>query len=276
MRRNREFCARTGNSSTPIGFEGNDPGTRLRLPGPCRKTGAAAALPQEAGMVDFRTARRAMVDGQVRTNDVTNLRLIAAMLDIPRELFVPENLAALAYLDRDLPLDGAAGTATSRAQSRWLIKPMVLARLVQAADPGPQDRVLVVGAGAGYSAAVTGRLAATVTALEENPQLAGRARSVLSELGVGDVTVVSGPLTEGWPASSPYDVILVDGGVEWIPDALFGQLASAGRLVAAVIAGMVGKGMHFQSDRGEVSGRALFDAMAPVLPGFQKAPAFVF
>jgi protein-L-isoaspartate(D-aspartate) O-methyltransferase len=240
------------------------------------QTHPAAALRQEADMVDFRTARRTMVDGQVRTNDVTNPRLIAAMLDVPREVFVPESLAALAYVDRDLPLDGADKTATAKNQSRWLIKPMVLARLVQAADPGLQDRILVVGAGTGYSAAVMGRLAVTVTALEENAQLAKRAQSVLSERGVGNVTVVRGPLTEGWPTASPYDVILVDGGVEWIPDALFGQLGAAGRLVAAVIAGMVGKGMLFQSDRGEVSGRALFDAMAPVLPGFQKAPAFVF
>jgi protein-L-isoaspartate(D-aspartate) O-methyltransferase len=225
-------------------------------------------------MVDFQSARRAMVDGQIRTSDVTDPRLIAAMLDVPREAFVPQNLAALAYADRDLPLDRGDEITTERKPSRWLIKPMVLARLVQAADPDPQDRILVVGAGTGYSTAVVSRLAARVTALEETPQLAGRARAILSERGV--VSVVEGPLAEGWPAASPYDVILVDGGVEWIPDAFFGQLAPAGRLVAVVIAGMVGKGMVFRSDGGQASGRALFDAMAPILPGFKKAPTFVF
>jgi protein-L-isoaspartate(D-aspartate) O-methyltransferase len=225
-------------------------------------------------MVDFGTARRAMVDGQIRTSDVTDPRLIAAMLDIPREAFVPPSLAALAYADCDLPLDG--DDITGRKPSRLLVRPMVLARLVQAADLEPQDRILVVGAGTGYAAAVVSRLVASVTALEEDAKLAARARAVLSEHGTTSVTVVEGPLAEGWPAASPYDVILFDGGVEWIPEAFFRQLAATGRLVAAVIAGVVGKGMVFRSERGQASGRALFDAMAPMLPGFKKAPTFVF
>jgi protein-L-isoaspartate(D-aspartate) O-methyltransferase len=153
---------------------------------------------------------------------------------------------------------------------------MVLARLVQAADLEPQDRLLVVGAGTGYAAAVASRLAASVTALEEDPKLAARAREILSECGIASVTVAEGPLAQGWPAAAPYDVILFDGGVEWIPEAFFSELASMGRLVAVVIVGMVGKGMVFRSERGQASGRALFDAMAPMLPGFKKAPTFVF
>ena len=227
-------------------------------------------------MVDFRAARRAMVDGQIRTSDVTDLRLIAAMLDIPREAFVPPSLAALAYADRDLPLDSDGDIAVGGRPSRLIARPMVQARLIQAADLEPQDRILVVGAGTGYSAAVVGRLAASVTALEQDPQLAARARAVLSEHGLASVSVVEGLLAQGWPAASPYDVILFDGGVEWIPEGFFGQLASAGRLVAVVIAGMVGKGMLFRSERGQASGRALFDAMAPMLPGFKKTPTFVF
>jgi protein-L-isoaspartate(D-aspartate) O-methyltransferase len=226
-------------------------------------------------MVDFQTARRAMVDGQIRTSDVTDPRLIAAMLDIPREAFVAPNLAALAYADCDLPLDGGDEIAGGRKPSRVLVRPMVLARLIQAADLEPQHRILIVGAGTGYSAAVVSRLAANATALEEDPRLAARARAILSERGAS-VTLVEGPLAQGWPAAGPYDVILFDGGVEWVPDAFFGQLAPAGRLVAVVIAGMVGKAMVFRSERGQASGRVLFDAMAWLLPGFKKAPTFVF
>ena len=227
-------------------------------------------------MVDFQAARRAMVDGQIRTSDVTDSRLIAAMLDIPRDAFVPPSLAALAYADRDLPLDGDGDITTRRRPSRLLARPMVQARLIQAADLEPQDRILVVGAGTGYLAAVVSRLAASVTALEQDPKLAARARAVLSDHGVAAVTAVEGPLAQGWPAAGSYDAILFDGGVEWIPEAFFGQLAATGRLLAVVIAGVVGKGMVFRSEPGQASGRALFDAMAPMLPGFKKAPTFVF
>ena len=227
-------------------------------------------------MVDFQTARRAMVDGQIRTSDVTDPRLIAAMLDIPREAFVPPSFAALAYADRNLPLEDDGEIAAGRRPSRLLVRPMVLARLVQAADLEPQDRVLVVGAGTGYSAAVVSQLVASVTALEEDAKLAARARAVLAERGIGSANVVEGPLVQGWPAAGSYDAILFDGGVEWIPEAFFSQLAVTGRLVAVVIAGVVGKGTVFRSERHQASGRALFDAMAPMLPGFKKAPTFVF
>jgi len=223
-------------------------------------------------MVDFRTARRAMVDGQVRTNDVTHLGLIAAMLEIPREAFVPEGRAALAYLDRDVVI--ADATATEPA--RYLMKPVVLARLIQAADPRPQDRVLVLGAGSGYAAAVMSRLAAAVIALEQNGPLAQHARSALAGVGSRNVTVVQGALGGGAPASGPYDVILIDGGVETVPEALCGQLASRGRLVAVVVRGPNGKATLFQSVNGKFNGRVLFDANAPVLPSFKAAPAFVF
>jgi protein-L-isoaspartate(D-aspartate) O-methyltransferase len=233
-------------------------------------------------MVDFQAVRRAMVDGQVRTNDVTNLDLIDAMLAIPREAFVPEHLAALAYLDRDLELQGGDGPA------RYLLKPVVTARLIQAADIAVTDRVLVVGSGTGYSAAVVSRLASTVVALEENPTLAQAAQNTLRRLGFVTVTPVIGRLVAGWPAAAPFDVILVDGGVEAMPDALFAQLSEGGRLVAVMyggaggghgegpMQGQVGKATLFRSIRGEVGGRPLFDCTAPLLPGFKKAPSFVF
>lgn len=221
--------------------------------------------------MDFRTARRAMVDGQVRTSDVTHLGVIAAMLDIPREAFVPEAQAAFAYLDRDVPITDAAAT-----EPRYLMKPMVLARLIQAADPVPASRVLVIGAGTGYSAAVLSRLAGQVTALEENLSLFHQARSVLSSLGGLNVNVIHGHLASGMPDSGPYDVILIDGGVETVPDRLCTQLSSRGRLLAVEMTGPVGKAKLFQPVNGRLSGRELFDASAPVLPGFRVAPAFVF
>jgi protein-L-isoaspartate(D-aspartate) O-methyltransferase len=237
-----------------------------------RRRGGQGAGLEEADMVDFRTARRAMVDGQVRTNDVTNLSLIAAMLDVPREAFVPEGRAALAYLDRDVLL----AEATAKEPARWLIKPVVLARLIQAVDPLPQDRALVAGAGSGYAAAVLARLTASVVALEQNDALVAKALSILPAIGAGNVTVVDGPLVAGAPGAGPYDIILIDGGVETVPEGLFGQMSSHGRLVTVVVAGPVGKATLFQTVSGETGGRVLFDATAPVLPGFAKAPAFVF
>jgi protein-L-isoaspartate(D-aspartate) O-methyltransferase len=230
-------------------------------------------------MVDFRAARRAMVDGQIRTNDVIDLELIDAMLDIPREAFVPERLAPVAYLDRDLALPTQDGAA------RYLLKPVVTARLIQAADVGSKDRVLVVGSGAGYSAAVLSRLAGSVVALEEDPALAQAARVALEHLGLATVTSVIGPLPGGWPAAAPFDVILVEGGVEALPDALVAQLSEGGRLVAVVYGGdgpeahvesSVGRATLFRAVRGEVGGLTLFDASAPLLPGFRKSPTFVF
>jgi protein-L-isoaspartate(D-aspartate) O-methyltransferase len=223
-------------------------------------------------MKDFRAARRAMVDGQVRTSDVTHLGIIAAMLDIPREAFVPEAQAAFAYLDRDVPI--AEATATEPA--RYLIKPMVLARLIQAANPASADRVLVIGAGTGYSAAVLSRLAAQVTALEENESLFHQARSVLSSLGSHNINVIHGYLADGAPDSAPYDVVLIDGGVETVPDRLCTQLSSRGRLLAIEVTGPAGKAKLLQPVNGRFSGRELFDAYAPVLPGFSVARAFVF
>ena len=223
-------------------------------------------------MVDFRTARRAMVEGQVRTNGVTHLGIIAAMLDIPREAFVPEDRAAMAYMDRDVMI--ADATATEPA--RYLMKPMVQARLIQAADPSEKDRVLVIGAGSGYAAAVISLLAGEVVALEQNASLVQQARSALSRLGRRNVEVVQGVLVQGAPTSGPYDIILFDGGVESVPEGLSGQLSSRGRLVAVMGLAPIGKATLFQSVDGRLSGRELFDANAPVLPGFRSAPAFVF
>jgi protein-L-isoaspartate(D-aspartate) O-methyltransferase len=220
-------------------------------------------------MIDFAKARRTMVDCQVRPTDVTDRELLAAMLLIPRESFVPAGLADVAYLDRDLPVDAR----------RALLKPMVLARMIQAAELETGDRVLDVACGTGYSSAILARLSSAVTALDDDADRAQRCGEILAQLtplGTGNVTAVCGPLDGGWPAGAPYDVILVNGACETEPHGLTRQLNEGGRLVVIMGAGPDGKATLFRKDRGEIGSRALFDAAAPALPAFAKAPAFVF
>ena len=169
-------------------------------------------------MTDFATARRHMVDGQVRTADVTDLRILAAMLEIPRENFVPSGAAGLAYLDLDL--------AVGEAGARRLLKPMVLAKLIHAADVASSDRVLDVGCGTGYAAAILSRIAGQVITLEQDSGLAQTARAALASQP--NVSVVSGPLVAGWPQGAPYDVILLEGATEIAPQAFLGQLKEWG------------------------------------------------
>jgi protein-L-isoaspartate(D-aspartate) O-methyltransferase len=217
-------------------------------------------------MLDFAAARRMMVDCQVRTSDVTDLRLIAAMLTVPRERFAPKASAELAYLDADLPVEAG----------RRLMKPMVLSKLLQAAEIGETDRVLIVGCATGYSAAVIEQLAGSVLALEQDPGLAQLAKDNLQALGARNAAVVTGPLVGGWPAAAPYDVILLDGAVEDVPQALLRQLKDGGRLVGVVGRAPLSKAMLFRSTGVESSSRLIFDATAPALPGFAKPLAFVF
>ena len=217
-------------------------------------------------MFDTATARRMMVDGQVRTVDVTNLDLIAAMLAVPRELFVPPPLAGQAYLDGDIPL--GAG--------RVLLKPMVLAKLIQGAQASAADHVLDVGCGTGYSSAVLSRIVGSVVALEEEATLARQAEGALAAIGAANVTVVVGPLSAGWPAGSPYDLILLDGATEIVPEALGRQLKPNGRMVCILGRVPTGKAMIYRMIEGHLVGRPIFDAGAPVLPGFVAPPAFVF
>ena len=223
-------------------------------------------------MTDFAAARRMMVDGQVRTSDVTDLRIVAAMLELPRERFVPEAKADLAYLDFDIVVKEAAAGAPARR----LLKPMVLSKMVQAAEVDANDHVLDLGCATGYSSALLSRLAAAVVALEEDDGLARLARANLEALGAGNVAVVTGPLTEGWPAAAPYDVIFVNGATEIAPHALARQLKAGGRLVAVVGRSPPGQAMLYRRVGGDISGWPTFDAAAPVLPGFAAPPAFVF
>jgi len=220
-------------------------------------------------MLDFAAARRMMVDGQIRTSDVTDLRLIAAMLDVPRERFVPHDKVALAYLDCDLPV-----TQARDADARHLLKPVVLAKMIQSADVEEGAKVLDVGCATGYSSAILARLAGSVTALEQDATLARHARENLATNE--NVTVVTGPLVDGWAAQGPYDVILLAGATEIEPVALFRQLKDGGRLVTVVGRTPNGRATLYRRDGADISGRAIFDAAAPTLPGFAAVPTFVF
>jgi protein-L-isoaspartate(D-aspartate) O-methyltransferase len=190
------------------------------------------------------------------------------MLDVAREQFVPAARRAIAYLDIDVPV-GDKG-------ARALLKPMVLARLLQAAGIREGDRVLDVGCATGYSAAVLARLAAAVVALEEDTALARTAGETLAASGVSNVSVVSGPLHAGFAQDAPYDVIVMEGASEVVPAALLAQLKDGGRLVAVIGSGPMGKATIYRAAGGGATGQTLFDASAPLLPGFAKPAAFVF
>jgi len=218
-------------------------------------------------MLDFATARTNMVESQLRTNRVSDPRVIAAFETLPRERFLPEHLRPVAYVDEDLRI----------APGRYAMEPMVLGRLVDHAQVAGSDTVLVVGAGCGYACAVLARLAARVVGLESDEALADSAERVLGDLGGDTVSIVRGGLPDGWPAEAPYDVILVNGAVAEVPAALRDQLADGGRLMAVLRdrAG-IGRGTLFERVGEAVGRRTLFDAGTPVLPGFERAPGFVF
>lgn len=223
-------------------------------------------------MIDFEQLRRGMVDSQVRPNDVTEPRLIAAMLELPRERFVPEARKSLAYLDDDLIVrEAGAGKP-----ARYLLEPMVLAKLIQALEVTAESHVLDVGSATGYSSAVLGQLAGSVIALEEEDELSSRARKILAELRIANVTVVPGSLSAGWPVKAPYDVILLNGSVEVVPEAILSQLKDGGRLAAVVRTGMLCRAILHVKSAGVISRRPLFTAAAPPLTGFEAPRGFVF
>jgi protein-L-isoaspartate(D-aspartate) O-methyltransferase len=221
-------------------------------------------------MSDFATARQKMVDGQVLTADVTDHRILDAMLALPREEFVPASKRALAYLDLDL--DVAEGGSVPRC----LIKPMLLGKLLQAAEIRPSDNVLVVGCASGYAAAVAARLADKVTATERDEALAARARDALSRVGLPNVTIKAAEAPVGDSAGAPYDVILLNGATEIIPDTLCGQLRDGGRLLGVFATSEPPRATIVTRSHGDFGHRTLFDASAPVLPGLERVPAFVF
>jgi len=217
-------------------------------------------------MADYATQRFNMVEAQVRTNDVTDPRIHAAMLAVAREQFVPAARRAMAYAD--VPVEVAQG--------RFLLDPRSFAKMLQLAALRPGDNVLDVACGTGYSSVVIGQLVKTVTALEQDADLVRIASDMVPASGATNVTVVQGGLTEGVKAKAPFDAIFIEGAVEAVPDQLLAQLAEGGRLVAVLNQGGQGRAHIFVREKGRVGSRADFDATVPVLGGFRKVVGFVF
>jgi protein-L-isoaspartate(D-aspartate) O-methyltransferase len=214
--------------------------------------------------VDLEAARTAMIDSQVRPNDVTDRRLIGAMTTVPREIFVPASRRASAYADM----------AVESAPGRWLIAARDFSKLVSIAEIRPEDRVLDIAPGTGYSSAVLSRLAGSVVALEQDDAAAKLLKVGLAAAGVAGVDVVSGALKAGVPAKGPFDVIFVNGAVEEVPAAWLSQLAEGGRLAVAVAEGAVRRARIYTASGGKTAWRTPFDTPMPMLPGFERAAEF--
>ncbi len=218
-----------------------------------------------------------MVDGQIRTFDVTDQRVIRAFDLTPRELFLPEEVRGLAYSDALLPLRSSEDATFVRV----LLQPMHLARMLQGAAPTPDEHVLVVAGETGYAAALLLELAGSVVSLECDAGLSAAAAAYAERAGGGRMMAVTGDLAAGCVGKGLYDLILVQGAVETNLEELFQQLRPGGRLVAVEtslpnLGRRTGRVMLYQPINGDVSGRALFDATVPVLPAFRSTPAFVF
>lgn len=223
-------------------------------------------------MIDFELQRTNMVESQVRPSDITDRRIMRAMQALPREDFAAPDTRAIAYMDRDLPI----GTPVAGKPRRALVAPRVLARLLQLLDIQDSDRVIEIGSGTGYGAAVLSRMAKTVIALESDEELAASARACLASLALPNASVVSGPLAAGWAAEAPYAGILVSGALPEVPRALLDQLQDGGRLAAVIASGGVGQVQLWQRFGSTFAPRRISEASAPALPGFQREPGFVF
>lgn len=227
---------------------------------------------QKLSAPDFTAARSAMVESQIRPNKVRNERLLDVISALPREIFVPPAMAGIAYIDEDLEV----------APGRFLLEPMVLARLLESANIQPHERVLDIAPATGYSTAVIASLAKEVVAVESDQTLKMQAVSNLGSVQIINADVQSGKLTEGYKAKAPYDVILVNGGVEFVPQALTDQLTEGGRLFVIVReygpaqAAHLGEARLYEKIHSQISHRALFDANVKLLPGFSVPKKFTF
>jgi protein-L-isoaspartate(D-aspartate) O-methyltransferase len=216
--------------------------------------------------MDYAAARQNMVESQIRPNRVIDEAVIAAFASLPRERFVPLPLRGIAYVDQDMAL----------GKGRFLMEPMVLARLIQAAGVGPTDIALDVGCGTGYSAAVLSRLANTVVAVEEDKDLLVQATANFAALSIDNIALLEGALVQGSPKQAPYNVILIDGAVDEVPAALLGQLAEGGRLVTVLGPHSPRRATLIEKISGTIARRPLFEAAVASLPGFVAEPGFVF
>lgn len=218
-------------------------------------------------MTDFAQARRAMVNSQVRINDVTDYRIQDAMAELPREKFVPRSRQAKAYGDAEVEI----------GEGRFLLCPRDLAKLVQAADIKSTDLVLDIACGRGYTTALLSRLAETVVGIDADAEMVARASERLNEVRADNAVVIKGDPRAGVPDQGPFDVIVIAGAVDEVPQALFDQLAEGGRLVTFVRNGPVGRATVFTRGQGGAIGeRVVFDGTPTLVPGFEKERDFVF
>jgi protein-L-isoaspartate(D-aspartate) O-methyltransferase len=217
-------------------------------------------------MPDYATQRLNMVESQVRANDVTDVRIHEAMRAVPRENFVPSAKRGVAYAD----------AAIEVVRGRYLLEPRTFSKLLQLADLRPDDTVLDVACGTGYSTAVIARLAKTVIGLEQDADLVRVACEAVPAVGAKNAVVMQGSLIDGFPAKAPYDAIFVNGAIEMVPDGLLAQLAEGGRLVAVIRAGELGRATLFLREHGRIGHRVAFDAAAPALVGFRNSVGFIF
>ncbi|KCV81563.1 protein-L-isoaspartate(D-aspartate) O-methyltransferase [Actibacterium atlanticum] len=216
-------------------------------------------------MADFATRRRMMVDTQVRPSDVTKFPIIDAMLSVQREMFVPAETREAAYVSENVGL----------GNGRVVLEPRTLAKMLDVLDIQPDELVLDLGCGLGYSSAVIARLAEAVVAVEEDASMASEAQDLLSQAGIDNVAVIEGEMAAGASKHGPYDVITVQGAVEHIPDAVTDQLRDGGRIVALFMDGALGVCRIGYKIDGVMNWRFAFNASAPVLPGFERQRAFV-
>lgn len=217
--------------------------------------------------MDYAIARRRMIDSQVRTNDVPNLRVQEALERIPRETFLPGELRDQAYIEREL----------AYSQGRRMLTARDFSKLVAAADPHAGDLVLDIACGSGYSTAVLAGLSEMVVAVESNPDLAGAAQDNLSALDINNAAVIVGELKAGAPGQGPFDVIFIGAAVSQIPEGLFTQIKDGGRLATILREGGVSRGVIFTRTGGALARRVCFDAgSSAVLEGFETPKTFVF
>lgn len=220
-------------------------------------------------MTAFAEARQNMVDSQLRPTRVTDVKILAAMAELPRERFVPKSKQGIAYVDEDIEV----------APGRFLMEPVVVARLMQALELTPDTTVLNIGCATGYDAALLGRVAGSVVAVESDSGLAALASEAINDLAVDNVAVVEAPATDGYPAQAPYDAIFISGAVDEVPSSISGQLAPDGRL-AVVIGGsepgILGRAHLYVRSGNTISSRPLFDAGTHMLPDFIREESFVF
>lgn len=215
-------------------------------------------------MTDYAARRTMMVDTQVRVSDVTKFPIINAMLSVPREAFVPAQLREAAYMGENLDLGG----------SRVILEPRTLAKMLDALDIRGDELVLDIGCAMGYSSAVIAHMAEAVVALEEDQAMAREAASLLVEHGADNVILHEGPLTQGAPEHGPFDVVVIEGAVAHLPEALAGQVKEGGRIACLFMEGSLGSVRVGYKIDDEITWRFAFNAGAPVLPGFERHSAF--